>query len=170
MSEPTTLPAADQVIAGLPALVDEVAPPEWEDGNGHVNVSHYFTLHLRAAEASIRSLDLHDEYRRDASAGTFSIEQHIRFLGEVLVGDRVSVHVRWIARGRKVAHAVSLVVNHRTGTVVNVLEMLEAHVDLTSRRTSEWGAGAAERLDALIRDHDALAWPAPLSGTIRVRS
>ena len=85
------------------------------------------------------------------------------------VGHEVSVHLRWVARGDKVMHAISFVVDRTTGQVANSLEVLEAHVDLTTRRACAWAPTIAERIDELVAAHAALPWPAPTCGAIGVR-
>ncbi len=161
-------PAVDDVLA-LPAALVEVAPPEWQDGNGHVNVRRFYDLHMRGAHAALTAIGLDDDYRTSTGQSVFSVEQHIRYLDEVHVGDEVSVHLRWVARGDKVLHAMSFVVDRTTGRVVNVLEMLEAHVDLTTRRACSWAPTLAARIDDAVRAHEELPWPAPTSGAVGVR-
>ena len=178
-------PAVEDVLA-LPAALVEVAPPEWQDGNGHVNVRRFYDLHMRGAHAALTAIGLDDDYRTSTGQSVFSVEQHIRYLDEVHVGDEVSVHLRWVARGDKVLHAMSFVVDRtigrvvnvhemsfvvdRTaGRVVNVLEMLEAHVDLTTRRACSWAPTLAARIDDAVRAHEELPWPAPTSGAVGVR-
>lgn len=161
-------PAVEDVLA-LPAALVEVAPLEWEDGNGHVNVRRFYDLHMRGAHAALTAIGLDDDYRSSTGLSVFSVEQHIRYLDEVHVGDEVSVHLRWVARGDKVLHAMSFVVDRTTGRVVNVLEMLEAHVDLTTRRACSWAPTLAARIDDAVRAHEELPWPAPTSGAVGVR-
>lgn len=161
-------PAVEDVLA-LPAALVEVAPLEWQDGNGHVNVRRFYDLHMRGAHAALTAIGLDDDYRTSTGQSVFSVEQHIRYLDEVHVGDEVSVHLRWVARGDKVLHAMSFVVDRTTGRVVNVLEMLEAHVDLTTRRACSWAPTLAARIDDAVRAHEELPWPAPTSGAVGVR-
>ncbi|WP_252974627.1 thioesterase family protein [Janibacter melonis] len=161
-------PAVEDVLA-LPAALVEVAPPEWQDGNGHVNVRRFYDLHMRGAHAALTAIGLDDDYRTSTGQSVFSVEQHIRYLDEVHVGDEVSVHLRWVARGDKVLHAMSFVVDRTTGRVVNVLEMLEAHVDLTTRRACSWAPTLAARIDDAVRAHEELPWSAPTSGAVGVR-
>ncbi|WP_068401754.1 thioesterase family protein [Kribbia dieselivorans] len=162
------LPSADEVLA-LPAEVVEVAPPEWEDHNGHVNVVHYYALHMRGADRALQELGITDDYRARTGWSTFSVEHHLTFLDEVHVGDELSVHLRMIDRGEKVMHAVSLIVNRSTGRLVNVLEFVEGHVDLTTRRTCPWEPALADRIDAVLREHADLPWAAPVAGPMGVR-
>lgn len=158
------------------AEIDELAPvhrqvagPEWEDGNGHVNVRHFYDLHCAGAEIGLTRIGLGDEYRQQRRCGVFSVEQHLSFLSEVRIGEEVSVHVRWLGRGAKVFHAVTVVVNRSTGRVANTLELLEAHVDLTTRRAAPFPADLAGVIDGEVAEHSRLGWQLPLTGHMGVR-
>ncbi|WP_168581345.1 thioesterase family protein [Gephyromycinifex aptenodytis] len=156
-------------VCALPAHLVEVAPAQWQDANGHVNVRHFYDLHLRGAIASLQALGLDEEYRRSRGWSVFSVEQHIRFLGEIHVGDELSTHMRWLGRADKVVHAISLILNRTTAQVVSTLEVLEAHVDLSTRRTCAWAPELAERIDDLVGAHAGLTWSVPTSGAIRLK-
>jgi acyl-CoA thioester hydrolase len=45
---------------------------------------------------------------------------------------------------------------------------VHAHADLTVRRTAPFPSHVAAKIDALIADHCALTWPAPISGSMGV--
>lgn len=146
-----------------------VAGPEWEDENGHVNVAHFYAFHLAASETALQQIGLDDDYRERSRCGVFSMEQHFRFYDEVRIGQEISAHVRWLDRGNKVFHGISVIVNHDTATVANTLEVLEGHVDLVTRRAAAFPEGLAQRVDAEIAVHRALPWSLPLAGSMGVR-
>ena len=167
MSRPG-LPSSAEV-AQLPEVCRTVAGPEWEDGNGHVNVQHFYGFHLLAAEGALRRIGVDEEYRTLRRRGVFSMEQHLRFHDEVHVGEEISGHVRWLDRGEKVFHGISVVVNHSTGRIANTLEVVEGHVDLDSRRLAPFPDDLAQRIDAEVADHRTLTWHLPLAGAMGVR-
>ncbi len=76
--------------------------------------------------------------------------------------------MRWLDRGDKVFHGISVVVNHSTGRIANTLEVLEGHVDLVARRPPPsrrtWPSASMRRSPPT-----GPAWQLPLSGTIGVR-
>lgn len=162
------LPSVDEVD-GIPASCRAVAGPEWEDGNGHVNVAHFYGFHIRAAEESLLRIGITEEYRSSRRLGVFSMEQHLRFHHEVRVGEEISAHVRWLDRGDKVFHGISVIVNRSTGRIANTLEVLEGHVDLVGRRAAPFPEDVARAIDAEVAAHRTLAWQVPLSGAIGVR-
>ncbi|WP_435202542.1 thioesterase family protein [Janibacter sp. GS2] len=146
-----------------------VAGPEWEDENGHVNVQHFYAFHIRGSEVEMGRIGVTEDYRTTRGCGVFSVEQHLRFFDEVRIGEEISAHLRWVERGDKVFHAVSIIVNHSTGRVANTLEMLEAHVDLGTRRARAIPDDLAARIDEELSVHSALAWQVPLNGSMGVR-
>jgi len=162
------LPSVEEV-AQIPQVCRTVAGPEWEDGNGHVNVQHFYGFHIQAAEASLQRIGVDDEYRSARRRGVFSMEQHLCFHSEVHIGEEISGHVRWLDRGDKVFHGISVVVNLSTGRIANTLEVLEGHVDLEARRAAPFPDDIAQRIDAEVARHRALTWQLPLSGVIGVR-
>lgn len=163
-----TRPTIDDVSA-LGTALALVAPAEFEDGNGHVNVTHYYRLHMEAADAAFSDLGFDDAYRERTGHSVFSVEHHIRFLDESLVGDELSVHLRILGAGPKTIHAQTILVNRSRGTVANTLEFLELHVDLGTRRTTPMPGALAEPLNAMAAAHAALPWSLPLAGPLGVR-
>lgn len=163
-----SLPSVEE-IDRIPAACSTVAGREWEDGNGHVNVAHFYGFHILGAEEQLRRVGIDDAYRANWSCGVFSMEQHLRFFDEVRIGEEISAHMRWLDRGAKVLHGISVIVNRTTGRVANTLEMIEGHVDLTARRTVPFPADVAQRIDAQVAAHRGLPWQLPLSGVMAVR-
>ena len=58
--------------------------------------------------------------------------------------------------------------NETRGVLSSIFECVHAHADLSVRRTAPFPAQAAARIDAYIAAHRALAWPAPVSGTMGI--
>lgn len=146
-----------------------IAPPEFEDGNGHVNVCHYYRLHMEGADLAFGELGFGDDYRLRTGHSVFSVEHHIRFLDESLVGDELSVHLRILGVGPKAVHGQTILVNRSRGTVANTLEFLELHVDLATRRTTPMPEDLFKPLEFLRAEHAALPWALPLAGPLGVR-
>lgn len=162
------LPSVEQVLE-LPAVQREVAPAAWEDHNGHVNVLAYYEFHMLAAKTAFGAL-LEADYVERHRQSIFSVEHHLSFFNEALVGDDVSAHFRVLDRSDKLMHAVSILVNRTAGTIVNAAEFLEAHVDLTTRRACPFRPEVAARLDLQLEAHRQLGWEFPLSGSMGLRS
>ncbi|MBW9210409.1 thioesterase family protein [Mumia sp. zg.B53] len=145
-------------MAGIEPALALTVPPEFEDENGHVNIRHYFDLHVRAADRTFAALGVDDGYRAARGMSVFSIDHRVRYLDEVLVGQDVAVYVLFLARAAKTVHGVQALFNAGTGALANTFEFVEGHVDLAQRRTAPWPADVAARIDAAIAD--GKAWPA----------
>ncbi|MPY97939.1 MAG: thioesterase [Actinophytocola sp.] len=137
-------PVAD--LLSLPAELKQAIPPEYEDLNGHMNIKHYFELQSFAVWGVFRRLGYEEDTRPDE--GAFTLEQHLRYHDEVLVGHEVSAHVVLLDRSDKIVRGISFLVNRTTEQVANTLEFVSAHVDLSARRTSPFPERVAEALDA----------------------
>jgi acyl-CoA thioester hydrolase len=139
------LPQVAELLS-LPAELKQAIPPEYEDLNGHMNIKHYFELQSLSVWSVFRRLGYEDGQR--PGEGAFTLEQHLRYHNEVLVGQEVSAHVLLLDRSAKLVRGISFLVNRTTEQVANTLEFVSAHVDLTVRRTSPFPGPIADALDA----------------------
>lgn len=160
------VPTIEQIDA-LATLVDRVIPPEWEDLNGHVNVRHYLDLYNEAGDPMLSQLGVDASYVRAEQRGFFDLEHHIWYLAEMHVGDRVTVHTRYIARSAKRFHGVMFVVNRSRESVASVLEYVASGADLATRRSAAFPPRVSGRLDAIVAEHASLPWPAPVCGSMQ---
>lgn len=159
------MPGVDEVEALAP-LADLVVPPAWEDLNGHVNVMHYLELSALATGPMLAELGIDEAQVRRQRRGLFDIEHHIWYLHELHVGDRVSLHVRYLARSAKRFHGNLFIVNRTRRRLASVFEFVTTGADLDTRRAAALPAQVIARLDALIAAHGRLGWPAPQSGVL----
>ncbi|GAA5107449.1 thioesterase family protein [Haloechinothrix salitolerans] len=139
------LPPVAELLS-LPAELKQAVPPEYEDLNGHMNIQHYFELQSLAVWGVFRRIGY--EHAQRPHEGAFTLEQHLRYHNEVLVGQEVSAHVVLLERTDKVVRGVSFLVNRTTEQVANTLEFVSANVDLSVRRTSPFPERIADALDA----------------------
>jgi acyl-CoA thioester hydrolase len=164
VSAPRPLPSYDEVLA-LPAAPTRVVPPEYGDGNGHLNVRHYLGILDDAEWVLFDEFGAGNEASSAGTGGMFALEQLLTYRCEVLVGDEVAVHLRLVARSEKLIHLVSYLVNHTRREVAASMEALEAYVAYETRRVSPFSPAAQQVLDHWIRQQAPL--PAPvLSGAI----
>lgn len=156
------LPTTEQVLA-LPLGARITAPPEWEDFNGHVNVAAYYSFHMRAISDGLGQVGWDESYVARTGRSFFSVEQHLRFYDEVLVGHDLNAHFRLLGRNDRFLHGVSILVDLANDRVANTVQFLEAHVDLSTRRTVPLSGEFAEQVDRLMDQHRQLPWSVPLN-------
>ena len=144
-------------------------PSHYIDRNGHMNVRHYIGIFDDCGTPTLVRQGLPLEWLTAHHRGVMDVENHIRFLHEVMEGEEVTVHARLIGRTEKALHWMEFLVNNTRANLAATLEMLTVHVDLVTRRATAWRAEAAAALDAQIATDGALPWAAPVSGCIALR-
>ena len=162
------LPSAEEVRQ-LPVGITEIVGDNYIDINGHMNVRHYFDLHLRGMDVSSLVTGFKSKYLQERGYGSFSAEHNIRYFAEVLAGEQVSTHMRFLDRSDKTIHAMSLLVNDSKNQVANILEVLLVHIDMTTRRAAPMEPHIAKNIDAAIAAGNSLDWAAPINGAIKIR-
>lgn len=153
VSQPTAAQCRDLV-----ALREDAVTEADLDLNGHMNASRFFNAHVLSARSAFASVGVNEEYVALRKMGTFAVEQHIRYLGELRLGERYSVRPRFLGRTEKAVHLVSFLVNESTDSLASVLEIVSLHVDQVARRTTVIAADVATQLDERIRRDRCLSW------------
>ncbi len=131
-------------------------PTDWTDYNGHMTEARYLDAFGRATDRFMEAIGCDADYI--ATGGSFfTVETHIRHLGEVVAGTRFTVTSRLLGYEGKKMH---LWHELRVGDEVRATgEHLLIHVSLETRRASPPGARVAEHLDRLWRAHKTLPLP-----------
>lgn len=156
----TTLPSADQVLA-LPAELSCTVPPEFEDTNGHMNIRHYFDLQTRAVAGLFERIG-YTLGEGGPRVGPFTLEQHLRYHREVLVGHEVSAHLRLVGRDDRLLHGMAFLVNRTERVLANTFEFVLGNVDLDERRLTPFAGPAADAVDREIEQHCDVGWEVPV--------
>ena len=171
MSRPLemTPPTAEQVLQ-LRAVTEREVPPEFLDENLHMNIEHYLTLGARAVGGRCDELGLGNQaYIDELGLTVFTAEHHLRYYAEMRLGQELSVHVRLLERSAKALHAMAFLVNRSNDELAFTLEVTLVHVGMDTRRPVDFPADIADRLDAAVKEHSELSWPAPVCGVMGVR-
>lgn len=155
----TTLPTADQVLA-IPAELSCVVPAEFEDTNGHMNIRHYFDLQTQAVARLFERIG-YTPGKGGPRVGPFTLEQHLRYHREVLVGHEVSAHLRLVGRDDRLLHGMAFLVNRTERLLANTFEFVLGNVDLEVRRLAPFTVSAAAAVDREIEQHRHLDWDVP---------
>ncbi len=162
--KPPAIPL-EQVAALAPVYRAEI-PPEYEDEDGHMNIRWYLAVFDDAGYPFAAGLGLTPDYHEQHGTGGFDLEHHIHYLNEVLVGDTVAVYVRLLDRSAKRIHYMMFMVNETRGTLASIFECVNSFADLTVRRTAPYPDEIAAHIDALLAEHSALDWDAPICGVM----
>ncbi|QBX55961.1 thioesterase [Nocardioides seonyuensis] len=161
-------PSTDQVRA-IPHTHDGRVAPQFIDANGHMNVRHYLDAGAMSADRALRDIGVDDEYRERRRLGVFTVEHHIRYLGEMHEGDLFTAHPLVLERSDKAAHFLSFILNQTGDWLAATLEIVTVHVSLDTRRPTPYPDDIAAGFDKWIARRDDVTWQVPVSGSMGVR-
>ena len=163
---PPTIPL-EKIEALEPVCLRATVLETYRDSNGHMNVRWYIALFDDASDFLHDWMGLTTGYHAAHGTGTFDLEYHVNFVGEVLPGEDIVVYVRPVAYSAKRLHYVMFMVNGTRGKLAATLECINAFADLTVRRTAPWPPEVAALLADAVAADGRLDWVPPLSGTMR---
>ena len=138
-------------------------PADWADYNGHMNDSRYMQLSSEALDDFFRQVGMSSEYL--ASGRSFyTVESHVRYLGESKVGDEIAVTAQVVALDAKRVHLHSVLTRRArhagdSDTVVATAEHLYLHVDTRAKKSSPIGGEILARLRPIAEAHARLPRP-----------
>lgn len=151
-------------ITALEPIYRLTIPPDYEDENGHMNMRYYLAIFDDAGYPLIAEFGLTPEYHAEQGTGGFDLEHHVHYLNEVRVGDDVMVYARLCGRTAKRMHYLMFLVNETRGSLAAIFECVNSFADLTVRRTAPYPTAIAGKIEAVLTEHQALDWAAPVCG------
>lgn len=150
-----------EAIRELPVLTSQVIPARWEDQNGHINVSFYMGLYNESGWPMFGLIGVDEGYFRQRRMGFVDLANHITYLNELHVGERVTAYGRFFGHDSKRMHGMVLTVNDDTNKLASTIEFLAISMDLEQRRVAPVPDDIAARLAVVTKAHEALGWTVP---------
>ncbi len=132
----------------LRLTVEAVVEPLLLDGMGHMNVAGYMMLFDRGIWEFFEQCGIDAEYRRVNARGMFGLEDNIRYVSELREGDALRVHTGVTQVRPKTLRLLEYMVDPVRQKVAAVREVVAAHIDLTTRKTTPFPADLLARLEA----------------------
>lgn len=154
-------------LTALPSIYRFTVPESYQDRNRHMNVRWYLHIFDDAGDVLVEQFGITPEYHQQHNTGGFDLEHHIHYLREVHIGDTVTVHARLVSRSDKRIHYLLFMVNETRGTLAAIQEVVNSFADMNIRRTAPYPPEIAAKIDAILRQHQALDWDAPISGVMQ---
>ncbi len=144
--------------------------PEWIDYNGHLRDAYYGLILSYASDALMDRLGLDADYRRASGCTLYTLEQHMHFLHEIKLSDRLDVLVRVLAADRKRIHAAFDFYCDRYKDPVYIGEMMLLHVRQDPSPVSvPFPPSIVHSLEALVASTSGSEAPGPPSRRIELR-
>lgn len=162
------IPTFDQVLE-LDPYADLRVPPEWIDKNEHMNIRHYIDIAATASMNFLESLGFDQTYRDQHRRSLFTVEQHLTYLGEMRVGERLTAHVRPVKLGAKGVHLAVMVLDRERNKPAMIFETVLLHVDMDARKALPFPAEVRHAIQPAFDRAANLTWPAPTCGALGVK-
>ncbi len=136
--------------------------PEWVDYNGHMTESAYLLAAGWASDKLFRYLGVDEDYR-NAGHSYYTVETHIRFLGEAAVDDPLQIATTVLGADAKRLHFVHEITHAEDERRLATVEQMLVHVDTTAGRSAPVPSYVQDALDAIVAAHAALEPPVPIT-------
>ncbi|NKI57327.1 carnitine 3-dehydrogenase [Labrenzia sp. PO1] len=143
--------------AELPITGDRQIPQSWTDYNGHMNEAHYLEAGAAATDRFMELIGADADYIASGKS-YFTVENHLRYLDELLAGERLTVTTQ-VLQGEGKKMQLFHFLKNADGKLAATMETLLLHVDLNTRASSLPGAEVGEKLKAFAHAHKALPFP-----------
>lgn len=134
-----------------------VVPIDWTDYNSHMNEARYLELFSSAADRFMQLVGADEAYIARGYS-FFTVESHVRHLGEAHAGDRLRVTTQLLDATGKRMHLYSRMFD-ASGTMVATVEHLLLHVSLETRRATPPEPALQQRLAEIQQQHAVLPRP-----------
>ena len=158
--------SADLKPLELPSLT---VLPEWIDYNGHMNVSYYVLAFDQGVDAFMELIGISPANIEQRQTSTFTLEMHLNFLHELRLGDPLRLTVQLLDFDTKRVHYFLHMHHAEDDYLAAVSEQIMVHVDLETRRSSEFPDDVRLTLKSLMSAHRHLPLPKQSGSVIGIR-
>jgi carnitine 3-dehydrogenase len=117
-----------------PRLHEAIVVPEWIDYNGHMTEFRYLEVIADTTDRFLPLIGAGGDYVRSGRSW-YTVETHIRHLGQAYAGDRLLVTTRLLSHDAKRLHLFHEVRRAEDDSVVATGELMMLHVDTAAERT-----------------------------------
>src|SRR3982075_1359826 len=161
--EAATTHAAQPMEADKPLrLLDTVVRPEWVDYNRHMSDFRYSQVFGDAMDALFRRAGVDESYR-DTGRMYYSVENHVRHLGEAKGGEPLYVTTQLLGVDDKRLHVFHRMHRGRDDKLIATAEQMYLHVDTAAAKASPADAKIRAKLESIRGGHAGMP-PPPEAG------
>jgi carnitine 3-dehydrogenase len=143
-------------------LLDLVVRTEWVDYNNHMSDFRYGQVFGDALDVLFRSVGIDEAYRASGRA-YYTVENHIKHLGEAKAGEPLYVTAQVLAMDDKRLHLFQRLHRGRDDKLIATAEQMYLHVDTKAAKAAPADPKIRAKLESIRGDHAGLP-PPPESG------
>jgi acyl-CoA thioester hydrolase len=141
---------------------------EWIDYNGHMNMAFYNVVFDRGVDLGGRRIIKKAEYAAEGIVTSFTLEVHVTYLQELMLGDPIRVELQLLDYDSKRMHFFEQMYHAEEGYLAATSEQITMHVDMQTRRSAPFPAQALEHIEALTAAHRGLPRPPQVGHVIGI--
>jgi carnitine 3-dehydrogenase len=161
-----TAPERPPLPDGRLRLHEALVEPDWIDYNGHMTEHRYLEVMADATDAFLRAIGILGPYI-DSGRSYYTVETHIRHLGEAHAGERIAVATRLLGHDEKRLHLFHELLRDEDGALIATGEHMLLHVDRTAGRTTPAAPEIYAALGAIAAAQRELPWPEGAGNQVR---
>ena len=139
-------------------LLDTVVRPEWVDYNRHMSDFRYGQLFGDATDALFRQIGV-DEAYRDTGRMYYSVESHVRHLGEAKAGEPLYVTTQLLGVDDKRLHVFHRMHRGRDDMEIATAEQMYLHVNTGAVKAAPADGAIRAKLESIRDGHSGLPIP-----------
>jgi acyl-CoA thioesterase FadM len=138
-------------MAGVEPFVEyrTVVREEWLDYNGHMNDAYYALVCCEASEVFLDALGLGAAYQAATGCTTYTVESHLRYLKEAVLGEPLRAETLLVAADAKRFRVRHSLLNG-VGLEIALGEYVYVHVNQRSGRVEPMPADRQAVLDSKL--------------------
>ena len=140
----------------------------WIDYNGHMNMAYYNVLFDRGADQAFDLLGIGAAYARERRLTIYTAENHVCYVQELHLADRVAVSFQLIDADDKRLR-VYQEIRHADGWLAATSESLSLHVDMGGPKVAPFPPDIVPAIEAMKAAHAALPMPERAGRSIAIR-
>lgn len=141
----------------------------WIDYNGHLNMAYYNVMFDRGLDHVYDLLGVGEHYATSGGGSCFTVEVHVCYLQELLKDDAVEIRFQLLDFDAKRLHFFEHMYHADQGYLAATSEQLALHVDMETRRVSEFPGPVRQRLEQMFEQHRRLGRPEQAGRSIGIR-
>ncbi|WP_275783636.1 carnitine 3-dehydrogenase [Pararhizobium gei] len=139
-------------------IVDTRVNAAWVDYNGHMTEHRYLQVFGDTSDGLLRLIGVDLDYVRNGHS-YYTVETHIRNLGEARLGDALHSTCQILSHDNKRLHIFSTIYNTETGSAIATAEQMMLHVDSKAGKAVQVLPDVLSKLTAIAQAHAGLEKP-----------
>ena len=139
-------------------MIDTKVSPAWVDYNGHMTEHRYLQVFGDTSDALLRLIGVDLDYV-ERGHSYYTVETHIRHLGEAKLGQTIHSTAQILASDEKRLHVFHALHDSANGDVIATAEQMLLHVDAKAGRATAAPEEVLVKLRPLSAAHAVLTMP-----------